>query len=371
MKFTCYTHLWYNFFGGLYIWKRILGTTNKTRTNDFVSRKNNKKRISRITNIDTRSKNRSRSKKSYIDRNDTTISNKFKIDIDSYDINQLNNKYSNINKSNSKDSTINSTYYNSKKSKTHTKAKASKYVIISFRLLSLIIIVACCIRLFIWHQENNANKEIVSALRSQVQFENVNITEETSDTIATKRILDFSNLVSQNSETVAWIEVNNTDVDFPVVKTNNNDYYIKHNFEKKYNSAGWIFADYRNKLDGTDKNLIIYGHNRQDGSMFSTLNNAFDKEWYTNKENLIITLYTPSQTQKYEIFSVYKTKTEEFDNITNFKNDLEFENFFNDTINKSIYDFNQTISPDDKVLTLYTCANNTNYRILIHAKQIN
>ena len=340
--------------------------------NNFGSKKNNKKRITRITNIDTRSKNRSRTRKSYIDNKYTDISNTLKNDIDNYTVNKLNNNDSSINKLNSKDSTINSTYYNynSKKSKTHTKAKTSKYVIISFRLLSLIIIVACCIRLFIWYQENNVNKEIINTLRSQVQFENVDITEETSDTIATKRILDFSNLVSQNSETVAWIEVNNTDVDFPVVKTNNNDYYIKHNFDKKYNSAGWIFADYRNKLDGTDKNLIIYGHNRQDGSMFSTLNNAFDKDWYTNKENLIITLYTPSQTQKYEIFSVYKTKTEDFDNITNFKNDLEFENFFNDTINKSIYNFNQTISPEDKVLTLYTCANNTAYRILIHAKLI-
>ena len=310
-------------------------------------------------------------KKSYIDKNDTSISNKFKIDIDSYDINQLNNKYSNINKSNSKDSSINNTCYNSSKSKTRTNNKTSKYVIISFRLLSLIIIVACCIRLFIWHQENNANKEIVSTLRSQVQFENVDITEENTDTTTTKRILDFSNLVSQNPETVAWIEVNNTDVDFPVVKTTNNDYYIKHNFEKKYNSAGWIFADYRNKLDETDKNLIIYGHNRQDGSMFSSLNNTFEKEWYTNKDNLIITLYTPTKTLKYEIFSIYKVKSSDFDTLVEFENDLAFEKFFNDTIYKSIYNFNQTITSTDKVLTLYTCANNTNYRILIHAKQIN
>ena len=58
---------------------------------------------------------------------------------------------------------------------------------------------------------------------------------------------------------------------------NNNDFYLKHSFDKKYNAAGWIFADYRNKLDGSDKNIVVYGHNRQNGTMFSSLRNILNQ----------------------------------------------------------------------------------------------
>lgn len=263
--------------------------------------------------------------------------------------------------------------------KTLKKRKRNKKLIFIFRTISLVIIIFCSLRLYNWTQENKANKEIIDNIRSQVAFVDsnnniaVDITSNNDNNsteleVTPKASLDFSALTSQNSDTVAWIKVNNTDVDFPVVKTTDNDYYIKHNFYKEYNSAGWIFADYRNKFDGTDKNIIIYGHNRRDGSMFSTLNNILDESWYTNSDNKIVTLYTPEKTLKYEIFSVYKIKATNFENTTDFQTDEEFQNYIDACKNRSIYDFNQTATASDKILTVYTCANNNAYRIILQAK---
>ena len=70
---------------------------------------------------------------------------------------------------------------------------------------------------------------------------------------------------------------------------------MNHNFEKKYNIAGWIFADYKNNFDKTDKNIVIYGHNRKDGSMFGTLKNILKEEWYSNEENFVIDFITEQE----------------------------------------------------------------------------
>ena len=265
--------------------------------------------------------------------------------------------------------------------------------IIIFRIISVIIIIIALYFLYKWNLENKANNKIIDELTSQVNIpevpnptkdktdnnidevnnipnENTNIEENPSNSQNENYLLDFSNLLNTNSDTVAWIKINNTKVDFPVVKSQDNNYYLKHNFNKEYNSAGWIFADYRNKFDGTDKNIIIYGHNRRNGSMFSSLNNALEKSWYSNEENQYITLYTPQTTYKYQIFSIYKIPSSEFDSTTEFQSDEQFQNFINSSLEKSVYDFNMEITPADNILTVYTCANNNQYRIIIQAKSI-
>ena len=79
----------------------------------------------------------------------------------------------------------------------------------------------------------------------------------------------------KNDDIVGILEINNTDYIVPLLQGLDNDYYLNHNFNKEYNIAGWIFADYRNKFDNTDKNIVIYGHNMKEGSMFGTLENTF------------------------------------------------------------------------------------------------
>ncbi len=264
-----------------------------------------------------------------------------------------------------RDSSINSSFV----SKENQKSKKKINYIFIFRIVSLIIILICSIKLIYWFKENNSNKELLSDIKSQISISEESETS-TDNTTEKDYSLDFQKLKEMNSDTVGWLKINNTDIDFPVVQGKNNDFYMTHNFNKEYNSAGWIFADYRNTFDGTDKNTIIYGHNRRDGSMFSTLNNTLDQLWYTSQDNHIITLYTPEKLLKYQVFSVYKVDSNEFDNSTNFKLSKEYQNYITTAINRSIYNFNVEVTTLDKILTIYTCANNNQYRIIVQGKLI-
>ena len=94
---------------------------------------------------------------------------------------------------------------------------------------------------------------------------------------------DYSAIVEQNPETVGWITIPDTKINFPVLQTVDNDYYMNHNFENEYEYRGTIFMDYRNNPTDLDANTIIYGHNAYDGTVFSDLANYDDIEFTGNK----------------------------------------------------------------------------------------
>ena len=139
--------------------------------------------------------------------------------------------------------------------------------------------------------------------------------------------------------------------------------------KNEYNIAGWIFADFNNKVDGTDKNLVIYGHDTKDGSMFGTLKNILTDEWLNNEENRDIIFITENEEIHYEVFSVYKIEAEDYYIQTSFKTG-EFQKFVDTLKQRSIKDFEIDVSEDDQILTLSTCANNNQYRVVLHAKQV-
>ncbi len=178
-----------------------------------------------------------------------------------------------------------------------------------------------------------------------------------------------NNKIAEQIKSTVIVEEENGD-EYPVVKGTNNSFYLNHCFDKSNNSAGWIFADYRNKFDNTDKNIVIYGHNIRDGSMFGSMLNILNAKWYENEENTNITLYTENEKCMYKVFSIYKIENEDYYIKTEFKNDNEFEEFVKNLKKRSIKDFNVDISKDDNILTLSTCANNNKYRIVLHAKKV-
>ena len=219
-------------------------------------------------------------------------------------------------------------------------------------------------KIFIWYINNQNNKKISDEISKLVTV------DETKEDNEEKYVVDFEKLKEKNSDIVAWLKVNGTNIETTVVKSTNNDYYLTHNFNKEYNSAGWIFADYKNKVDGTDKNLVIYGHNMRDDSMFGSLKWVINEDWYNNEDNKYITLITENETQVYEVFSVYQIEKEDYYITTEFENDKKFEQFVNTIKKRSIKEFNTDVSKDDNILTLSTCANNNKYRVVLHAKKI-
>lgn len=182
--------------------------------------------------------------------------------------------------------------------------------------------------------------------------------------------VDFDSLEKVNSDIKGWIKVNGTNINYPFVQTNNNDYYLNHSLDKTKNIGGWVFLDYRNNLsDTTDKNTIIYAHGMRNKTMFGTLKNIFSNDWLNDTNNHVVKISTRYEDTLWQVFSVYKiTTTNDYLKI-NFNNDSKFENFNNMIISRSIYKFNTKISKDDRILTLSTCYNDTE-KVVLHAKLI-
>lgn len=242
------------------------------------------------------------------------------------------------------------------------KDKKKKVLIINIiQILLIVVLVYSAIHIAIWYKNNESNKEIIKETLKTVKINDDTKTKQ-------KYEVDFKELKNKNSDTIAWLKVENTNIEFPIVKGNDNSYYLSHNFNKEYNKAGWIFADYKNKFDTTDKNIVIYGHNMRDNSMFGSLKDVIKKEWYNNESNKYITLITEEEYHIYEVFSVYQIEKEDYYIKTNFKNN-EFEEFINTIKERSKKDFNVKVTKDDNILTLSTCANNNKYRVVLHAKK--
>lgn len=211
-----------------------------------------------------------------------------------------------------------------KKNKSKKYMKAILNLVIYIMLLSILLYSG--IKIYKWYKDNTNNNEITEKIKETVKIED-------KDENKKEYTIDFSKLKEQNSDTVAWIKVNNTNIEYLVVKAQNNDFYLKHSFDKSNNSAGWIFADYRNKFDGTDKNIIIYGHNMKDNSMFGSLKSVISEDWYNNEDNKYITLITENEIQIYEVFSVYQIEKEDYYIQTSFNSETNF-NTFAQTIKK-------------------------------------
>ena len=247
------------------------------------------------------------------------------------------------------------------------KNKRYKKVILNIIIYMILIFVLIYsgIKIFKWYKDKTNNNKIAEQIKSTVIVEDKNEDENKEE-----YTVDFNKLKEQNNETVAWIKVNNTNVEYPVVRATNNSFYLNHSFDKSKNSAGWIFADYKNKFDNTDKNIVIYGHNMRDDSMFGSLKNILNSDWYNNEENTNIALYTENEKYIYKVFSIYKIESEDYYIKTEFSNDNEFEKFIETLKKRSIKNFNIDISKEDSILTLSTCANNNKYRVVLHSVRV-
>ena len=252
------------------------------------------------------------------------------------------------------------------KGKRYNKDKKYKKKII-FSIIFIIfvlIMIVTGIMIFKWAKENKKTNDIIDDIKNTISVdENV----ENKD----KYNVNFEELKQTNSDTIAWIKVNGTNIEYPIVKTNNNDFYMTHSFDKSYNSAGWVFMDYENRFDGTDNNMVIYAHNRRDGTLFGTLKNILTEEWQSNEENYIIPFITENEKAEYQVFSVYKIENEDYYITTNFGTDNEYQKFIDTIKSRSIKDFNVDVSTEDNILTLSTCADNNKYRVVLHAKKVN
>ncbi|NMD72714.1 class B sortase [Bacillus sp. DNRA2] len=175
-------------------------------------------------------------------------------------------------------------------------------------------------------------------------------------------------LIALNDEYVGWISIDDTRIDYPVVKTVNNDFYLTHNFYKEKDKTGSIFIDYRNSVDQLDKNTILYGHNMKDNSMFGSLSKFKDQSFFENHKNISFELFNDTYT--WEIFSVYTDKDTDWLK-TSFTTAEEFTKYIQIVRARSLIKVPAEVVYEDTLLTLSTCTNvDEDERIIIHAKLI-
>lgn len=181
--------------------------------------------------------------------------------------------------------------------------------------------------------------------------------------------VNFNELLQKNSDTVGWIKVDGTKVNYPVVQTTDNDYYLSHAFNKTKNAAGWIFADFRSNFTNFDKNTIIYAHNMTNRTMFGSLVETQKPYWYTNPDNTYIKISTPYANTVWKIFSTYTIEPTTDYLRTNFENHNYLE-FLNTMKARSIYNFGVDLTEEDKIITLSTCNDTGTKRIVVQAKMV-
>ena len=249
-----------------------------------------------------------------------------------------------------------------------------KKFIIVFMVICGIICLYSSYRIINWYLSNKKNAKIKEELKSVIVInDNINTNSESEEKNKEKKVeytVDFKTLKEKNNETVAYLVVPNTNIDYIVVKGKDNSYYLNHNFNKEWNVSGWVFMDYRNKLDDNDKNIIIYGHNTQDGSMFGTLKNILNEDWYNNSDNYNITLVTEKETAIYKVMSIYSVEKEDYYISTEFENLKEYKLFLDKIKLRSIKQFDVEINENSKILTLSSCMPGGINRVVLHAVKV-
>lgn len=169
--------------------------------------------------------------------------------------------------------------------------KCKKILVIILILIFIVVFSVCVYFLLKDMKELNESNESTENLIE----ESIEINEETQ-----KKCIDWEHLKSINEDIIAWIEIEGTNINYPILK-DKDVYYLKHSFDKKYNSNGSIFTT--NAAPFKDAETIVYGHNMRTGSMFSNLSNYWNEDFFYS--HLKFKIYTPDCDYEATVFSVY------------------------------------------------------------------
>ena len=202
--------------------------------------------------------------------------------------------------------------------------KKTKIILSITIIISLLLLIYSIVNIVIWKNDSNKTNKQIEDIQEEIKVTEVVDTENTEiieqeeeipefnpywDYIKMNMLnVDFSELKKINNNVKGWIQVNGTNINYPFVQANDNKYYLTHSFDKSYNSAGWLFLDYRNNINN-NKNTIIYAHGRNDKTMFGSLRTVLTKNWLSNTNNYVIKISTEKENSLWQIFSTYHIPT--------------------------------------------------------------
>lgn len=265
-----------------------------------------------------------------------------------------------------------------------TPSLKKKLLPLIFAILCFIIMVVAGVKIVLWEIDSkNINAEITE-LQEKTDVKEVEddssaevVEEEGIDEndpywkyLKTPLLsVDLAALRAENPDTVGWLRLEGTNVNYPFVQSTDNKFYLSHTFSKSYNSAGWVFLDYRNSPTLSDKNSILYAHGRTDNTMFGSLRSLLSDSWRSNPDNFLIRTVTDSSSNVYRVFSIYLIpETSDYLKIS-FNSTAGFKSFADSLTARSLFNFNTSVSETDRILTLSTCYDNSR-RLVVHGKLI-
>lgn len=180
---------------------------------------------------------------------------------------------------------------------------------------------------------------------------------------------DYDKYKKLNSDVIGWLKVPNTRINYPVLQTKDNDYYIHRNAEKKSSKSGAVFMDFRNAREEEQRHIIIYGHNMRNGTMFHDLNSYKLKEFYD--QNRTITLWWDGKETKWEVYAAFIVTTDIYFIHTKFGSGENFLDYMNTLKKMSKFSSDVKLKKTDQVLTLTTCTYEyDNARFVVQARRI-
>lgn len=245
--------------------------------------------------------------------------------------------------------------------------------IIYFLVTLLLIVLIAISSYFIYKQlrEENEQESIFDDLCEIIQENEKNQAERN---FVTNNDINLNDIYNQNNDLVGWLKIDDTNINYPVMQTKNNEeYYLRKNFYKKYSSYGTPFLASSCNID-TSENLIIYGHHMKNSKMFGKLENYKKEDFY--KKHKYINFYTLEADIKYEIFAVFRTtlyKNNTFKYYQNIEldNEDDYTRFINKCCELSYYDTGIKPNYKEKLITLSTCDYTTeNSRLVVVARKI-
>ena len=250
------------------------------------------------------------------------------------------------------------------------KTSNKKYILVP--LIILLITLLCY--LFYNFYINIRDKKLSENLQNGLT--NCNSTNEINNDMHNELIEKVKELQKENEDVKAWIKINDTNINYPVVQANDNDYYLYRNYKKENSNYGSIFIDSNSNIENPNSNIIMYGHNMKDGSMFKDLLKYADEEYYNNHKYIEFVTNTSSST--YEIIAVFKSrifyKNEKnvfrYYQCTNLNNEQDYNYYVNNCKELSLYDTGVNAEYGEQIITLITCEySSENGRMVVVAKK--
>lgn len=190
------------------------------------------------------------------------------------------------------------------------------------------------------------------------------------ESIAADIPIDFTKLQQQNPDIYAWIQIPDTVVDYPIVQSaEDNVYYLNHTVEGAEGYPGSIYTENINQKNFTDKNTVIYGHNMDDGTMFGGLHQYVDPAYMNQHPEIHI--YTPEHKYIYRVFAAVTYDNRHILETYNCNDAAQFQEFLDSVMSvqniASHFSADETVTADDRIITLSTCNGNSEQRFLIEA----